>query len=103
MTILSARWTDWRSLAGGLALAAAATVAVALIELPGRGTAPVADGAPTVAATVDDAAPSRDASPTEVPPARAARPTASDRAGSPPAVILYMLMEAARLAPLLGR
>ena len=88
MPMLLARWVEWRSLAGGLVLAAAATLAVALIEAPGR--VPVPAGATAAVASGEPA------------PSRAAPPAASDKAGGS-ALILYILMQAARGAPLFAR
>jgi hypothetical protein len=97
------RPTQWRSLAGALATAAAATVAVALIEAPGRSTIPVPGGAAAATARVGDATLSRGASAVEARPNRGARPTANDRASGHPGLALYMLIEAARPLPMFSR
>jgi hypothetical protein len=100
MLMFPARRTQWWSLAA-MAMAAAAAMAVVLIESPGR-SAPIIPGAAVAPASVGYAALGHDAS-SETRANRASRPTVSDKVSGQPAFILYILMEAARPAPMFSR
>ena len=93
MLMFPARRTQWWSLAA-MAMAAAAAMAVVLIESPGR-SAPIVPGAAVAPTSLGDAALGHDAS-SETRVNRASRPTVSDKASGQRAFILYILMEAAR-------
>ena len=92
MLMIPARRTQWWSLAA-MAMAAAAAMAVILIESRGR-SAPIIPGGAVAPAGVG-----YDAS-SETRVNRASRPTVSDKASGQRAFILYILMEAARPAPM---
>jgi hypothetical protein len=100
MLMFPARRTQWWSLAA-MAMAAAAAMAVVLIESPGR-SAPIIPSAAVGPASVGYAALGHNAS-SETRVNRASRPTVSDKARGQPAFILYILMEAARPAPMFSR
>ena len=100
MLMLPARRTQWWSLVA-MAMAAAAAIAVVLIDSPGR-SAPVLLGAAVAPASVGDAALGHDAF-SETRANRGARPTVSNKVSGSGAFIFYILMEAARGAPMFSR
>jgi hypothetical protein len=99
MLMIPARRRQWWSLAA-LAIGAAAAITVMLIESPGR-SAPIS-GAVVARASVGKAALGHDAS-SEPRANRAPRPTVSDKISGQGALILYILMETARLSPMFSR
>ena len=97
MLTFSARRKQWLPLAV-MAMAAAAAITL-LILIGSRGiSAPI----PSAAASVGKAALGHDAS-SEPRANRASRPTVSDKVSGQRALILYILMEAARRSPTLSR
>jgi hypothetical protein len=92
MLMFKARGTQWLSLAA-MAMAAAAAITLILIGSPGR-SAP-SSSAPVAHASVGKTALGHDAS-SEPRYNRGSRPTVSDKVSGQPALILYILMEAAR-------
>jgi len=100
MLMLPARRTQWWSLVA-MAMAAATAIAVVLIESPGK-SAPVLLGAAVAPTSVGDAALAHDAS-SETRANRASHPTVSHKVSGQDAFILYILMEAARPAPMFSR
>ena len=91
MLIFPARRTQWLSLAV-ISMAAAAAIILILIGSPGR-SAPIPGEA-----SVGEAARGQDA-PTEPRANRASHPTVSDKVSGQRALIVYILMEAARSSP----
>jgi hypothetical protein len=79
----------------------AAALAVILTESPVR-SAPVIPGATVTPDSVGKAALSHDAS-SEPRANRASRPTVSDKINGQPALILFILMEAAPRSPMFSR
>jgi len=94
MTMYAGRRTQWRSLASVTVMAAAVAIAVPLIGPSGR-NAPVPASAAATASGAE--APGSSA---EGRPLSATQPSESDRVSGRPAFVLYIIMEAARHAPM---
>lgn len=97
MLTFPARRKQWLPLAVMAMAAAAVITLLILIGSPGR-SAPI----PSAADSVGKAARGHDAPP-EPRANRASHPTASDKGSGQRALILYILMEAARLSPTFSR
>jgi len=94
MTMYGGRRTQWRSLANVTVMAAAVAIAVPLIGPSGR-NAPVPASAAATASGVEAPGSSPEGS-----PVRATQPGKSDQVSGRPAFVLYIIMEAARQAPM---